>query len=74
MKIGYKKRRFCFCVRRCYGDETENDNQQLIMSDEYPAEDGMDELEDNIEDESDAGKSEQRTAMLSTNSNTVCSY
>ena len=74
MKIGYRKRRFCFCVRRCYGDETENDNQQLIMSDEYPAEDGMDELEDNSEEESDAGKSEQRTAMLSINLNTVCFY
>ena len=45
--MGYKKRRFCFCLRRCYGDETLNDNQ---LSDDIPEEE-TEELDENTEDE-----------------------
>ena len=47
VKLGYKKRRLCFCVRRCYGDEALNDNQ---LSDKIP-EDETEALEENTEDE-----------------------
>ena len=53
LKVGYKKRRFCFCVRKCYGDETLNDNQ---LSDEIPEEEAGELQEDAEDEQKDTGK------------------